>query len=249
MTSRRGTPSWEQGSSHDLRAPQRAEATQVLFALFRNGTNMYPSGAPNPRFGARVGSALILPMYRLLRTELRVKTNFKILREEHRLVARAFQTAEGAQARRILLASPRTGDGKSHLAECIEKYANLVTDEPLEVESFGSWSYRREQPEGYVWVDGVAVLEGEGAAVLTPSIRASLDGALLLARGMVTTRAELRECADRLRVLGMPVLGGVWNDVACPPPMETARDFAKGLRTWPPQLPPGVFARHLRGSS
>jgi hypothetical protein len=160
-------------------------------------------------------------MYSVLRTELRVKTNFKILREEHRLVARAFQTAEGAQARRILLASPRTGDGKSHLAECIERYANLV----------------------------MAGLEGEGAAVLTPSIRASLDGALLLARGMVTTRAELRECADRLRVLGMPVLGGVWNDVACPPPMETARDFANGFRTWPPQLPPGVFARRLRGSS
>jgi len=178
-----------------------------------------------------------------------VKPKFETLREEHRLVARAFQTAKAAQARRILLASARTGDGKSHLAGCIERYASVVTDEPFEVETLNSRSPRAEQTKGYVWVDGVALLEGEGAAVLTPSIRASLDGALLVARGMVTTRAELRECADRLRVLGMPVLGGVWNDVACPPPRETVRAFADGLRSWPPRLPPGVFIRHLRGPS
>lgn len=200
-------------------------------------------------FDALRASVLILPMSRLLRTEAKVKPKFETLREEHRLVARALQTAEAAKARRILLASARTGDGKTHLARCIERYASVVTDEPFEVETFDSPSSRSEQAGGYVWVDGVALLEGEGAAALTPSIRASLDGALLVARGMVTTRAELRECADRLRVLGMPVLGGVWNDVACPPPSETVRAFADGLRTWPPRLPPGVFVRYLRGSS
>jgi hypothetical protein len=171
------------------------------------------------------------------------------MREEHQLVARAFRTAQDAQARRILLASARTGDGKSHLARCIEQYADVVTDEHFEVAALSSRSSRPEAENGYVWVDGVALLEGEGAAALTPAIRATLDGALLVARGMVTTRAELRECAERLRVLGMPVLGGVWNDVACPPPMETVRAFADGFRTWPPRLPPGVFVRQIRGSS
>jgi len=229
-------------------------------------------------------------MSRLLRTEARVKPKFKTLRKEHQLVARAFRTAQDAQARRILLASARTGDGKSHLARCIEQYGDVVTDEHFEVAALSSRSSRPEaekayvwadgvalregegaaaltpairatvaalssrssRPEaekGYVWVDGVALLEGEGAAALTPAIRATLDGALLVARGMVTTRAELRECAERLRVLGMPVLGGVWNDVACPPPMETVRAFANGFRTWPPRLPPGVFVRQIRGPS
>ena len=194
-------------------------------------------------------TVLILPMSRLLRTEARVKPKSKTLREEHQLVARAFRTAQDAQARRILLASARTGDGKSHLARCIEQYGDVVTDEHFEVAALSSRSSRPEAEKGYVWADGVALREGEGAAALTPAIRATLDGALLVARGMVTTRAELRECAERLRVLGMPVLGGVWNDVACPPPMETVRAFANGFRTWPPRLPPGVFVRQIRGSS
>ena len=207
-----------------------------------------PERAIRP-FHALGRSVPILRMFGLLRTEARVKAKFKTLREEHRLVARAFQTAQAANARRILLASARTGDGKSHLARCIERYASVVTDEPFEVDFFERGSPRANPVDGYVWIDGVALLEGEGAAALTPSIRASLDGALLVARGMSTTRAELRECADRLRVLGVPVLGGVWNDVACPPPTETALAFANGLRTWPPRLPPGVFVRRFRGSS
>ena len=194
-------------------------------------------------------TVLILPMSRLLRTEARVKPKFKTLRKEHQLVARAFRTAQDAQARRILLASARTGDGKSHLARCIEQYGDVVTDEHFEVAALSSRSSRPEAEKAYVWADGVALREGEGAAALTPAIRATLDGALLVARGMVTTRAELRECAERLRVLGMPVLGGVWNDVACPPPMETVRAFANGFRTWPPRLPPGVFVRQIRGPS
>jgi chloramphenicol 3-O-phosphotransferase len=178
-----------------------------------------------------------------------VSKSFKTLRAEHSLVAQAFHTAHAANARRILLVSAHTGDGKSHLAKCIQQHASVVTDEPFQVLSFATLCPQEEIDYGYVWVDGVALLEGEGAAVLTPAVRASFDGVLLIARGMVTTRAELAECADRLRTLDMPVLGGVWNAVDCPPPAEVVRAFREGLRTWPPQLPPGVFARQFRRSS
>lgn len=175
--------------------------------------------------------------------------SFKTLRAEHSLVAQAFHAAQAADARRILLVSAHTGDGKSHFARCIKQHASVVTDEPFQVQTFATLRPQEALEHGYVWVDGVALLEGEGAAVLTPAVRASFDGALLIARGMVTTRADLNECADRLRILDMPVLGGVWNAVDCPPPAETIRAFREGLRTWPPRLPPGVLARQFRRSS
>ena len=184
-----------------------------------------------------------------LRTEAKVKPKFKTLREEHKLVARAFQAAQAANARRILLASAHAGDGKTHLARCIERHASAVSDAHFEIRAFSAQPSFTDRSDGYVWVDGVALLEAEGAAALTPAVRASLDGALLVARGMVTTRDELRECADRLRVLGMPVLGGVWNEFGCLSPIETLRAFVGGLRTWPPKLPPGVFVREIRSSS
>jgi len=170
----------------------------------------------------------------------------QLLRAEHRLVARAFDVAQAAGARRILLVSARTGDGKSHFARCVQRHASAVTDEPFEVWPFGPPQARAESSAGYVWVDGVALLEGDGAAVLAPAVRASVDGALLVARGMVTTRAEVADCAALLRTLGMRVLGGIWNDSDCPPPAETLRTIRAGLRTWPPQLPPGVFTRQFR---
>ncbi len=210
---------------------------------------MYPSGAKNRVTQVCIGSVPILRMFRPLRTESRVKNKFETLREEHKLVARAFQSAEQANARRILLASARTGDGKSEFARCIERYAHVVSDQPIRVCSFSAQRWQEEPSEGFVWVDGVALLEGGGAAALTPAVREHLDGALLIARGMVTTREQLRECAERLRVLGMPVLGGVWNDVACRPPLETLQAFVDGFRTWPPKLPPGVFVREARSSS
>jgi hypothetical protein len=185
----------------------------------------------------------------MLRTEMNVKPRFETLREEHKLVARAFQAAEAANARRILLASARTGDGKTHLSRCIERCASAVSEERCEIRDFAERPLGEDRADGYVWVDGVALLEAEGAASLTPSVRASLDGAFLVARGMLTTREELRECADRLRVLGLPVLGGIWNEFGCPSPMETLRGFADGLRRWPPKLPPGVFVREIRSSS
>jgi hypothetical protein len=178
-----------------------------------------------------------------------VSNSFSTLRAEHSLVARAFQSAESANARRILLVSARSGDGKSHFARCVQRHANVVTDEPCEVQSFSPRGLADENRKGYVWVDGIALLEGAGAGVLTPSVRASFDGALFVARGLVTTRAELAECGERLRVLGMPVLGGIWNSFECPPPAEAVRSVKEGLRTWPPRLPRGVFARQTRRSS
>lgn len=86
----------------------------------------------------------------------------------------------------------------------------------------------------------------DGAAVLAPAVRASVDGALLVARGMVTTRAEVADCSAQLQVLGLQMIGGVWNDSDCVPPAETLRSFREGLRSWPPQLPPGVLPRQFR---
>jgi Mrp family chromosome partitioning ATPase len=178
-----------------------------------------------------------------------VSNSFSTLRAEHSLVARAFQSARGANARRILLVSARSGDGKSHFARCIQRHANVVTNEPCEVQSFSPRWPADENGKGYVWVDGVALLEGAGAGVLRPSVRASFHGVLFVARGLVTTRAELAECGERLRTLEMPVLGGIWNSFECPPPAEAVRAFKEGLRTWPPRFPPGVFARQTRRSS
>ena len=217
--------------------------------LFRIGTAMYPSGAGGHVRVLLRRSVPILRTLAKLRTETNVKPKFETLREEHKLVARAHQAAQASNARRILLASPRSGDGKTHLADCIERYASVVSDEHFEIRPLAAQPWRKEQPDGYVWVDGVALLEAEGAVALTPAVRASLDGALLVARGMLTTREELRECADRLRVLGVPVLGGVWNEFGCPSPVETVRAFVDGLRSWPPKLPPGVFVREMGSSS
>jgi hypothetical protein len=182
----------------------------------------------------------------ILLTDDWVSRSPQLLRAEHRLVARAFHAAEAVGARRILLVSAHSGDGKTHFARCVQRHASAVTDEPFEVEAFGPPRPSAERSTGYVWVDGVALLEGDGAAVLAPAVRASVDGALLVARGMVTTRAEVADCAAQLRVLGMQVLGGVWNDSDCAPPAETLRAFREGLRTWPPQLPPGVLPRQFR---
>jgi hypothetical protein len=160
-------------------------------------------------------------------------------------VARAFHAADSADARRILLVSARSGDGKTHFAQCILRHASVVTDAPYQVKAFATRDPREESNHGYVWVDGVALLEGEGPAALTPSVRSSIDGALLVVRGMVTTRAQVADCADRLSALGVRVLGGVWNEFDCPPPAETLRIIKAGLWTWPPRFPPGVFTRQI----
>lgn len=175
----------------------------------------------------------------------------KVRRAELTLVASALHAVKAANARRILLASAHKGDGKSRFARCLQEYASAVTDEPCEVVSRSDVRSFPPEPleRGYLWVDGVELLEAEGAAVLFPAVRASFDGAVLIARGMVTTRTELAECAKQLRDLDVPVLGGVWNAVDCPAPGEMARAFREGLRKWPPQLPPGVLARQFRRSS
>lgn len=196
------------------------------------------------RFPGR--SIQILRSDPILLTEDGVSRSPQLLRAEHRLVARAFNAAQAADARRILLVSAHTGDGKTHFARCIQRHASAVTDQPFEIQPFGPPRPHADASNGYVWVDGVALLEGDGAAVLAPAVRASVDGALLVARGMVTTRAEVADCAAQLRTLGMRVLGGIWNNSDCPPPAETLRTIRAGLRTWPPQLPPGVFTRQFR---
>lgn len=164
-------------------------------------------------------------------------------------MASACHAAQSAGARRILLVSAHSGAGKTNLARCILRHANVVTDEPFQVQPFGTPWLPPEDARGYVWIDGLALLEGEGAAALKPSIRASFDAVLLVARGMVTTRAQVADCADQLRTLGMHVLGGVWNEFECPPRAETLRIVKAGLRKWPPRFPPGVFNQQVRRSS
>ncbi|MEM7434226.1 MAG: hypothetical protein AAF436_03670 [Myxococcota bacterium] len=180
--------------------------------------------------------------------------SLETLREEHGLVARAFHTAQAANARTILLVSARSGDGKTHLAGCIQRQASAVTNEPSEVLSFkamrsalepGAWQASPPVRKGYRWVDGVSLLDGAGTLALTPALRSAFDGALLVARGMETTRADAAYCAKQLGILGIPVLGGVWNSFDCPPPAEAARMFVAGLAKWPPRLPPGVLFRQL----
>ena len=173
------------------------------------------------------------------------------LRAEHGLVARAFHTAQAAGARSILLVSARSGDGKTHFAKCLQRQASAVTAEASEVLSFeamreaiqpGPWQPGPDL-RGYRWVDGISLLDGAGTLALTPTLRASLDGAFLIARGMVTTRAEASYCAKQLDILGIPVLGGVWNTFECPPPGQAIRVFFQGLWKWPPRLPPGSVSR------
>lgn len=164
-------------------------------------------------------------------------------------MARAFHATRAANARRILLVSALPGEGKTHLAYCILRHAAVATDEEVQVRALESLRPKMETPTGYIWIDGASLLEGEGAAALTPAVRAWFHGALFVARGMVTTRAQVMDCADQLRILGIDVLGGVWNEIDCPPPAETVRSLKKGFLTWPPRLPPGVLARQFRRSS
>lgn len=182
-----------------------------------------------------LGSAPILRIFLTLRTEPNVKPKFETVRDEHKLVARMYQAAREADARRILIASAHSGDGKSHLGRCIQHYASLVSDEAIFVRSFSKQQWETRDTDAYVWVDGLALLENEGAAALSPSIRSSLDGAIIVARGMHTTRAQVRECAEALRGVGLPVLGGVWNELSSPSPRESLA----GL----------MFGRFVRSSS
>ena len=167
---------------------------------------------------------------------------------EHRLVARVFQAADQSNARRVLLASPYEGDGKSHLARCILRHSSVVTEEPSEVLALGAVESSQDK-KGYLWFDGLALLEGEGASALTPSIRASLDGAIVVVRGMATTRDELADCAERLQVLGLPLLGGVWNERDHPPADEVLSDLKSALRKWPSRRRPGFLNRQTRSSA
>lgn len=165
---------------------------------------------------------------------------------EHRTVARAFHAADQAKARRILLVSAHQGDGKSHLARCIARHARSVTDQPVELLGLEGAEPLSECEQGYVWVDGLALLEGEGACALYPSFRASLDGALFVARGMATTRAELAECSERLEVLGVRLLGGVWNEYDHPPAAEALSEIKNELWKRPLGFLPGFLGRQFR---
>lgn len=226
--------------------------------MFRNGTPLEGTFRIETRLclyvergrttGTSEVSAPILRSTGIVRTPIRMRNPSGTSREERTLVARAFHMTLSANARRILLVSPLPGDGKTHLAHCILRHANVVTDEQVRVLALESLPSRAETATGYVWVDGVSLLDGAGAAALTPAMRAWFHGALLVVRGMVTTREQVRECAEQLRILGMDVLGGVWNERDCPPPAETLLALQEGLRTWPPRLPPGFFARQFRRS-
>jgi len=188
-----------------------------------------------------------LAIHRSVNTKNATNTENAALRAEHGVVARAFHAAALAGARRILLVSAHSGDGKSRFADCILRHASVITDAPVGVQTLTSAWLQTEEAQlygggqrdpyqhGYVWIDGLALLEGEGPAVLTPALRGSLDGAILVARGMVTTRAQVADCADRLRMLGVPLLGGIWNDLDCPPVAEVLRRITTGRWTWPPR--------------
>lgn len=170
---------------------------------------------------------------------------------EHSLVARAFQAADQIDARRIVLVSAYRGEGKTHLSRCIERHASVVTDEPVAIVALDSGVTKslREHDHGYVWIDGLTLLEGQGASMLTPSLRASIDGALLVVRGMATTRAEVTECAERLRVLEVPLIGGVWNERDHPPAPEALSKLRDDLRKWRRRMLPQFLSRQTRRSS
>lgn len=193
--------------------------------------------------------SILLRSAPILRTEVGVSKSSNTLRMEQSLVARAFHAVESAGARRVLLVSAYSGDGKTHFAQSIVRHASTVTDEPIEVQNFATAPPQAERLHGYVWVDGVSLLEGQGAAALTPTVRASFDGALFIARGMVTTREEIANCAEELHIRGIPVLGGIWNEFDCPPPAETIRIMKAGLWTWPRPFSRGVVARQTPRSS
>lgn len=226
-------------------------------AVFRNGTRCVSMRSEPDVSMCRSRSASILRIVAAV-----VSTSSKTLRAEHSLVARAFDTADSADARRILLVSAHSGDGKSYFARCLAQHATVVTDAPVRVQSLATAELQAgghgrgpsvegdlvAYLNGYVWIDGLALLEGQGPAALTPSVRASIDGALVVVRGMVTTRAEVEDCADRLRSLGVPVLGGVWNESDYPPVAEAVRSIGAGLWSWPPRLPPRMSARQFRRS-
>ena len=165
---------------------------------------------------------------------------------EHRVVARTFQVADQAKARRILLVSAHHGDGKSHLARCIARHASAVTEEPVEFRALQNRDPLPACERGYTWLDGLALLEGEGACVLTPSFRASIDGAVFVARGMATTRAEVAECAERLKVLGVPLLGGVWNERDHPPAAEALSSVKSEISKRAPRFLPAFLTRQIR---
>jgi len=170
----------------------------------------------------------------------------KMLLTEHKLVASAFQAADLAGARRVLLVSANPGDGKSHLARCILRHATTVTDAGVRICTLQDLGCHED--EGYLWVDGLTLLEEPGPRLLTPSVRASLDGALLVARGMATTRREIEECGQRLRALGLDPLGGIWNECDHPPASEALRGLRSSISDWSRRFMPGSFMRAPRRS-
>ena len=170
-------------------------------------------------------------------------------------MARAFRAAEAADASRVLLVSPRSGDGKTHFASCVLRHASVVTDVPFQVKPFEAVDphaqvafHLQKYVDGYVWVDGLALLEGRGPLALTPAVRTYFDGVLLVARGMVTTRDEVAQCAEQLGSLGMKVFGAIWNEFDCPPIPEAVQRIKKGLWSWPPRFPAGVYTGPVRRS-
>ncbi len=185
----------------------------------------------------------------LLCTQIEMSGFSKMLLAEHKLVARAFQAADQAGARRVLLVSANPGDGKSHLAGCILRHAATVTDAQVRVQTLPALQdLGCDEDDAYLWVDGLTLLEEPGPRLLTPSVRASLHGALLIARGMATTRREIEECGQRLRALGLNPLGGIWNECDHPPASEALRGLRSSVSGWSRRLVPGALVRTARRS-
>ena len=173
----------------------------------------------------------------------------KMLLAEHKLVARAFQAADQGDARRVLLVSANPGDGKSHLAQCIVRHAATVTDAAVRVHNLTALQDPGFAPDdGYLWIDGLTLLDEPGPRLLTPSVRASLHGALLVARGMRTTRRDIEESGERLRALGLRPLGGIWNECDHPPAAEALRELRSSVSGWTRRLLPDALVRTVRRS-
>ncbi len=168
--------------------------------------------------------------------------------EEHGLVASAWQAARLANARRVLLVSAHSGDGKTHFTRCVLRHWSTISDYPVRIETF-PFIEPSSASESVIWIDGLALMEGQGPSALSPRVRGSIDAALFIARGMVTTRAEAAECADRLSKLDVPLLGGIWNEFDCAPVDKAVRKIWSNFFSWPPRFPHSISSSSAERSS
>jgi len=158
------------------------------------------------------------------------------LAEQH-LAARLLYCAQQAGACIVLVTSAHRGEGKTHLLEVLARRAPRISAHTLATGP-ANHLYRELESGRLVadlcFMECPALLDDPEGDDPNPALWGAVDGAVIVALGHTTTRADLRTCQERLKALGVRPLGVVWNEHEHPPPDVLWQTILRRITQWWP---------------